>query len=255
MIRRGFFLFTLAVASLTSVAHADDGESIVKRAIDRDVLGFTGAHAKVTMSVTFEDGGTESKSFEIWSKKKDGLLRTVVKFTAPAKIAGTAFLLLQRQGQADEQWVYLPAYKKARRITAKERTTAFAGSDLVYADLERRELKEATYKQLPDEKLAADACNVVESKPKDASVYARVVSAIRKSDDVPMRTQFFAADGKLEKTIATRKLKTYGGKLVVSEARIERPNSKRATELRIDDVAFETNTPDSFFTVVALEGS
>jgi hypothetical protein len=254
MIRRAFLATTLAVTT-ASVAHADDAELIVKRAIDKDVLGFTGAHAKVSMTVTFEDGGTETKSFEIWSKKKDGLLRTVVKFTAPAKIAGTAFLLLQRPGQADEQWVYLSAYKKARRITAKERTTAFAGSDLVYADLERRELKEATYKQLADEKLGNDACNVVESKPKDASVYGRVVSAMRKTDDMPLRTQFYAADGKLEKTITSRKFKTYGGKTVVSEARIERPNSKRATELRLDDVSFETNTPDSFFTVAALEGA
>ena len=253
MIRR---LFLVATLTLAATAHAaDDAEGIVKRAIDKDVLGFTGAHAKVTMTVTFEDGANETKSFEIWSKKKDGLLRTVVKFTAPAKIAGTAFLLLQRSGQPDEQWVYLPAYKKARRITAKERTTAFAGSDLVYADLERRELKEASYKKLADENIGKDACNVVESTPKDTSVYGRVVGFLRKSDDVPLRTQFFAADGKLDKTLFTKKIKTTAGKTMVSEARFERPNSKRATELRLDDVENEANTPDSFFTVAALEGT
>lgn len=251
MIRRVF----IALVLMTSVAHASDetGEQIIKRAIDKDVLGNTSAHAKVSMTVTFEDGATESKSFEIWSKKKDGLLRTVVKFTAPAKIAGTAFLLLQRQGQPDEQWVYLPAYKKARRITAKERTTAFAGSDLLYADLERRELKEATYKRLADDKVGADACNVVESSPKDTSVYARVIASMRKTDDVPLRTQFFAPDGKLDKTMITKKTKTVSGKMVVSEARIERPNSKRATDLKLDDVEPEAGTPDSFFTVAALE--
>lgn len=259
MIRRSFLALSLVSLVMgAGTAHAEgDADAIVKRALEKDALALTGAHATVTMTVTAEDGSTESKTFEIWSKKKDGLLRTVVKFTAPAKIAGTAFLLLQRQGQPDEQWVYLPAYKKARRITAKERTTAFAGSDLAYADLERREVKEATYKKLADENVGKDACNVVESTPKEgpSAIYGKVVSFLRKTDDVPLRTQFFAKDGKLEKTLFTKKIKTIEGKSIVSEARVERANSKRATDLRVDNVSFEVNTPDSFFTVAALEGT
>jgi len=261
MRRRAFFVALSLMAVAATAAAADDSEAIIKRALERDALALTDAraHATVTMTVTAEDGATESKTFEIWSKKKDGLLRTVVKFTAPAKIAGTAFLLLQRPGQPDEQWVYLPAYKKARRITAKERTTAFAGSDLAYADLERRELKEATYKKLADETVGKDACNVIESTPKEgpSAIYGKVISFMRKTDDVPLRTQFYSSgkDSKLEKTLFTKKLKTVSGKTIVTEARIERANSKRATDLRVDDVSFETNTPDSFFTVAALEGT
>lgn len=257
MRRRVFFLALTALTVCATAGAADDSEAIIKRALEKDALALTGAHATVTMTVTAEDGATESKTFEIWSKKQDGLLRTVVKFKAPAKIAGTAFLLLQRAGQPDEQWVYLPAYKKARRITAKERTTAFAGSDLAYADLERRELKEATYKKLPDENVGKDPCNVIESTPKEgpSAIYGKVVSFMRKTDDVPLRTQFFGKDGKLEKTLFTKKLKTVSGKTIVTEARVERANGKRATDLRVDDVSFETNTPDSFFTVAALEGS
>lgn len=255
--RRRSFIISLSLVAVAMPALADDADAIVKRALEKDALALTGAHAIVTMTVSAEDGATETKTFELWSKKQDGLLRTVVKFTAPAKIAGTAFLLLQRAGQPDEQWVYLPAYKKARRITAKERTTAFAGSDLAYADLERRELKEATYKKLADETIGKDACNVIESTPKEgpSAIYGKVVSFMRKSDDVPLRTQFFGKDQKLEKTLFTKKIKTVSGKTIVSEARVERANSKRATDLRIDDVSFEANTPDSFFTVAALEGS
>jgi len=257
MRRRVFFLALTVVTVCATAGSADDSEAIIKRALEKDALALTGAHATVTMTVTAEDGASESKTFEIWSKKQDGLLRTVVKFTAPAKIAGTAFLLLQRAGQPDEQWVYLPAYKKARRITAKERTTAFAGSDLAYADLERREVKEATYKKLGDESVGKDPCNVIESTPKEgpSAIYGKVVSFMRKTDDVPLRTQFFGKDQKLEKTLFTKKLKTVSGKTIVTEARVERANGKRATDLRVDDVSFETNTPDSFFTVAALEGS
>ncbi len=248
--------FILAGVLLATTAHADapdTAEALVKRATEKDAIGLEGGHATVTMTVTQDDGNTETKTFDIWSKKKDGLLRTVVRFKAPAKIAGMAFLLLQRPGQADEQWVYLPAYKKARRITAKERTTGFAGSDLTYADLERRDLKDASYKKLADESIGKDLCHVIETIPKEKDGYSKVVSWMRKSDEVPLRTQFFR-DGALEKTLFARKIKTVDGKPVVVEARFERANSKRATELRVDDATLKSDAPDSFFTVAALEG-
>lgn len=259
MRRRSFLLLVpaaavLAVFSTPSDARAEDADAIVKRAFGKDAVVFKGGHSVVTMTVTQEDGATEQKVFEIWSKNTGGLLRTVVRFKAPAKIAGTAFLFVERKDQPDEHWIYLPAYKKARRITAKERGTAFGGSDLTYADLERHELDEATYAKLPDDNIGKDACNVVESKPKglDAS-YLKVTTWLRKTDDVPLRTVFYGNDGKPEKTLFARKIKTIEGKPVIVEARVERANSKRATELRLDDVTLETSVPDSFFSVAALE--
>src|SRR5262249_25527824 len=150
---------------------------------------------------------TEARTFEVWSKRKDGLLRSKIVFRSPAKIAGMAFLLLERNGQPDEQYVYLPAYKKARRITAKERSGSFANSDFTYADLERREVKDATYVKLADEDVGKEHCNVIDATPKSAAdaTYAHVTTWLRKTDDVPLRTKFFGGDGKIEKTLFTRK--------------------------------------------------
>jgi outer membrane lipoprotein-sorting protein len=250
MLRRSFLVAALLFAP---VARADDAEAIVKRAIGKDALGLEGGHALVAMTITGDDGAAETKTFEIWAKKQDGLLRTVVRFKAPAKIAGTAFLLLQRKGAPDEQWIYLPAYKKARRITTKERGGSFAGSDFTYADLERRALDDATYKKLPEESIGKDPCAVIEATPKDG-VYGKVVGWLRKTDDVPLRTQFFGEDGKLSKTLFTKKIKTLEGRPIVVESRMEKAGGKHATDLRVDDVTFKADAPDSFFTVAALEG-
>lgn len=245
-----------AALAIAGPASADDPgpDAIVKRAIQRDAIGLEGGHATVTMTITRDDGVSESKTFEIWSRKSDGLLRTVVRFKAPAKLAGTAFLLVQKAGQPDEQWIWLPAFKKARKITTKERSTPFAGSDFTYADLERRDLKDATYAKLPDEPIGKDACHVIAATPKSAGPYAKVTSWLRKSDDVPLRTQFFDASGKLEKTLFARKIKTIDGHVVVTESRLERAGGPRATELRVDAISFESAAPESFFTVAALEG-
>jgi hypothetical protein len=262
-VRRLPILFALTFAGLAAqagsppLAHAadDSAEAIMKRAMARDGLGLEGGHATLTMTITQEDGTSEARTFEVWSKRKDDLLRTLIRFKAPAKIAGMAFLMLQRAGLPDEQYVYLPAYKKARRITSKERTGSFAGSDFTYADLERREVKEATYKKLPEESIGKDACNVIDATPtaKADSPYAHVTSWLRKGDDVPLRTQFFGSDGKLEKTLFGKKLKTIDGKVVVTLSRLERAGSKKATELAIDSISFATDAPETMFTLAALE--
>jgi hypothetical protein len=247
----------LAFAVLALPAHAADDPAIAlaKRALARDPLGVEGAHAKVTMKITRDDGSVDTRAFEVWSKKKDGLARTKIRFTAPSSIAGMAFLLLQKKDGGDEQWVYLPAYKKARRVTANEKTTAFASSDFTYADLERRDSTEATYKILPDESIGKDSCAVLDATPKDTKKlgYARVTSWLRKSDDVPLRTQFFGLDGKLEKTLFARKVKTVDGRVLVSEARMERVGGKRATELVMDDVDVKASIPDTTFALSTLE--
>jgi hypothetical protein len=248
----------LALLSFGSHARAADDtpEVIMKRALERDGLGLEGGHATLTMTIAQEDGTTEARTFEVWSKRKDGLLRTLVRFKAPVKIAGMAFLMLQRKGLPDEQYIYLPAYKKSRRITVKERTSAFAGSDFTYADLERRELKDASYKKLPDEDIGKEKCNVLDAVPTPGSnaAYTRVTTWLRKGDDVPLRTQFFGEGGKLEKTMFTKKLKTIDGKVVVTLSRLERAGSKRWTELAVDAITFAVDAPDSMFTEAALAG-
>lgn len=243
------------LAASTDVRAADDSaEAIMKRALDRDGLGLEGGHASMTMTIGKDDGATEVRTFEVWSKRKDGLLRSKIVFRSPAKIAGMAFLLLERSGQPDEQYVYLPAYKKARRITAKERSGSFANSDFTYADLERRDVKDSSYKKLADEDVGKEHCNVVEATPNAGTdaTYAKVTSWLRKTDDVPLRTQFFGIDGKLEKTLFSRKLKTIDGKIVVVLSRLEREGSKRFTELAVDAMDFKADVPDATFTEASL---
>lgn len=242
-------------ATTVDVRAADDTpEAIMQRALARDGFGLEGGHASITMTIGKDDGSTEARTFDVWSQRKDGLLRSKIVFRSPAKIAGMAFLLLERNGQPDEQYVYLPAYKKARRITAKERSGAFANSDFTYADLERREVKDATYKELADEDIGKEHCNVIDATPKPGTdaTYAHVTTWLRKTDDLPLRTQFFGADGKIEKTLFSRKLKTIDGKIVVTLSRLEREGSKRFTELSVDAIDFKADVPDATFTEASL---
>src|SRR5262249_24045963 len=98
-------------------------------------------------------------------------------------------------------------------------------------------------------------CNVIDAIPSPASgsAYAHVTTWLRKTDDIPLRTQFFNLDGKLEKTLFARKLKTVDGRLVIAQSRLERAGSKRVTELTLDTISFSDEIPDATFTLAALE--
>ncbi|MFI5300696.1 MAG: outer membrane lipoprotein-sorting protein [Polyangiales bacterium] len=247
---------TSNAAPPTAAASAStSADAIVARALARDALGLEGGHATVTLNITNDDGSTESKTLEIWSRKKDGLLQSRITFRAPAKLAGMSFLLLQRRGQTDEQYVYLPSFKKSRRVTAAERTTAFAGSDFTYADLEHRETVDATYTRLADDTIDGKSCAVVDAVPtaSAASAYKHVKLWLRASDDAPVKTEFYGADGGLEKTLVARAVEPVEGRSIVTKSRLERAGSKRATEIVVDKASFKETLADALFTVGSLD--
>ena len=106
----------------------------------------------------------------------------------------------------------------------------------------------------PDEKVGNDDTYVVESTPGtvEAGGYSRVRAWVRKTDFVALRTKFFDASGKVQKTLYVRRIKDLEGKPVVVEARMQSENG-HATELVVDGIERKDNLPDSLFTPTALE--
>src|SRR5205814_5996835 len=136
-------------------------------------------------------------------RRKDGKLASKVTFLAPADVAGTKFLSLEKANGGTEQHIYLPGLKRTRRIVGREREGSFMGSDFTYSDLSRKDDKGAKHEKLPDENIGSDATYVIESTPasvKDAG-YSKVRAWVRKTDFVALRTKFYDASGKLVKTL------------------------------------------------------
>lgn len=130
--------------------------------------------------------------------------RRVTRFSAPADIAGTAVLTVENEGKNDDIWVYLPALKKVRRLTASARRESFVGTDFSYGDVLGHPVAEWTHRWLRRETVGGADCDVVESRPRDPGVtvatgYGRRVSWLRKGDQVPVKTEYYDGAGKLMK--------------------------------------------------------
>jgi hypothetical protein len=232
-------------------ASADD---IARKALRADAFAWEGARTRLRMILTGPDGKRQERSMEVVARRAKGLLQTMVRFFSPEELAGTAFLMREQQGGASEQYVYLSGLKRTRRIVGREREGSFMGSDFTYADMQRIDPKHAHSDLLPDDKVGNDATYVIQTTfaADSGSSYSKLVTWVRKSDWVALRTRFFDKQGKVVKTLYTRKVRDLEGKPVVVESRMQSENG-HATELLIDSMERKDDLPDTLFTPAALE--
>ena len=188
-------------------------------------------------------------------RKKGGQLQSVVRFRAPQEVAGTAFLMLERDKGESEQHIYLPGLKRTRRIVGREREGSFMGSDFTYADFERRDTRESTHKRRADEEVGGVKTYVIESTPKkpDESAYSKIETWVRKDDFLPLRIRYYDKSGQLVKTLYTKRIRTMEGRPVIVEAQMVNKKTGHTTELVVDNMRPRKDLPDAAFTPTALE--
>jgi hypothetical protein len=257
---RRFIALVLALACATHLVGAQataqdlSADDIAKKMLRADAFAWEGAKTKLRMVILGADGKRQERALEVVARRQSGLLQTMVRFQAPAEIAGTAFLMLERSGVASEQYIYLSGLKRTRRIVGREQEGSFMGSDFTYADMQRVDAKHSTNKRLPDEAVGSDAAYVLETMIAESagSAYGKVMTWVRKSDLVALRTKFFDKKGQLVKTLYARRVSQLEGKPVVVDARMQSANG-HATELYIDAMERRDDLPDSMFTPAALE--
>lgn len=259
MMRRAVVLGVLLAAA---IAHADGGgatsaDEILRRMRQTDSFGRSGAEARIRMVLRERDGRERVRVLDSISARNGDDVRSVVRFREPADVAGTAFLLLERAGQAAEQWVYLPGLRRTRRIVGRERQGSFMGSDFSYADMDGRELRSVTSRKLPDERLGQSACFVVEATPRGEGatppVYGKIQVWVRQADFVPLRIRFFDRAGALVKTLYSRRISTIEGKPVIMESRMQDAHTGHTTDLVIETIRFRTDFADDQFSPRGLE--
>ncbi len=152
----------------------DKGLRIAREASARDD-GFGDFTAGMTM-VLRDRHGRESvrrMRFKVLEVQGDGD-KSLFVFDEPPDVRGTALLTHAHVNTQDDQWLYLPALKRVKRINAARRSGSFMGSEFSYEDMSSHEVEEYTYKYLRDEPCGELTCTVIEQAPLDKkSGYSR----------------------------------------------------------------------------------
>ncbi len=150
-------LLTLLMSSAWGQTGIEIAKMVDEKPTPRDMVNTT------NMVLTNSKGKTRTNV--MMSRSIDGNKKQIIWFLEPKDDRGVAFLKIEHNNKDDEMRMWLPAFKKVRRISSKRKGDAFMGSDLSYEDLTSRDLNEYTYKRLDDELVNSTQCFVLESKP------------------------------------------------------------------------------------------
>lgn len=247
-------LLTAFVGLAGAFAGQSDGltaRQIVDKSLDHAYLGSEGSEAQVTMILTSARGTQRERRLSVWSQRRGKRVRSLVRITAPPDVAGTSFLLTEQAGGGDDMHLYIPSLKRARRLVGRARRGQFLGSDFTYADMETKELRDASHRRLPDDKIGRYPCFVIEAQPKagtDAQ-YGKVVAWIRKDNYVAIRLNMHDGKGTLVKQLFVRRLGHQDGRTTIKESRMVNKREGTSTLLRLESTRPLSGRPDEIFTV------
>jgi hypothetical protein len=164
-----------------------------------------GERTKVTLSLQ-EKGGPERVRSLIMATQQDPALKEGdkqwIRFEAPGDVKGTQLLTLESSGGDVEQWLYLPAFKKTRRIGSAELGDRFANTDFSYEDLKRRRVEDYAYTlAAAPESVDGAECWVIDAAPssekaKKESPYGKSQLWLRKDNLFVVKMRHFDKTGR-----------------------------------------------------------
>lgn len=136
--------------------------------------------------------------------------KTLVIFDNPRDVKGTAFLSFTHKVKNDDQWLFLPALKRVKRISSSNKSGSFMGSEFAYEDITSQEVEKYAYKYLRDEDYEGKKTFVVEQDPVDPnSGYTRQVVWYDQQEYIPLRVEFFDRKNSPLKTLTYHDYKQY----------------------------------------------
>jgi outer membrane lipoprotein-sorting protein len=187
------------------------------------------------------DKNGSSKEREVEAMEK-GSSHRLIRFLSPADQKGISFLSLP----GEVMYVYLPAFKKVRRIASRDKSAKFAGTDMTNEDLEAKRYSDTWDGELLREE--ADMY-VLQLKPKKdtKSEYAKTIEYVRKDNFYPVRVEYYDANGVNFKVMRREKLEEIDGYWAAKETTFEDLKTGHKTILQETGVKFNTGITDDKF--------
>ena len=225
------------------------GLQIVENVYNRD----TGKDSKgnLTMSLINSQGNKRVREIKQFVKDFGKVEKKIMFFMSPADVRNTSFVnwSYTEEGKDDDQWIYLPALKKIKRISSSSKSDYFMGSDFTYDDLGDRQPESDVHKLLREEEFNGEQCYVVESVPKDEEyMYSRTVTWIIKDKWIGMKKEFYDEDEDLLKILSVKKFEKIKGLWIILNSEMVNVQKKHTTKMDLSDVKINTGIPDRQFT-------
>ena len=247
---------TAALVVLNSSTNAADLPNIddptIKACVEKAM-----PEKSLTQNVTlrsYDDSGLieESIANMYWRRAAEDKSSAVIRLSAPASRKGLAVLMIESDSLEPTMYLYVPDLKRTRRVTGKQLASSMMGTDFSYEEFShfQETASESDTKRIEDQTVDGVTTYVLETTATGAdSAYSRILTFVDQARCVPLKTQFFSANGEIGKElIATpEKILPVGDRHVPHEVVMHDRQKNTHTELIIDNIEVDVELNDSVF--------
>jgi len=176
-------------------------------------------------------------------------------FDEPADVKGTASLTYSHATDADEQWLFLPALKRVKRISSKNKSGPFMGSEFAFEDISSQEVDKYTYTYLGDETVNGVNAHKVEAVPTyKHSGYTRLINYIDVERLIPVKVEYFDRKNSALKTLTVSDYEQHLGKYWrAGKMEMQNHQTGKSTILSWTDYKFQSGLTDKGFSSNSLK--
>jgi len=218
----------------------DDGDDLIQKMKQRLVDRRGSVREREMISIR-KDYGKDSKS--------------ITYFLAPSNVRDTALLTWDYDGveKDDDQWLYLPALKKVRRISSSDRGDYFMGTDFTFEDIKQTpELEDYNWVLMGSETLNGQEVWVVEGEPKTDALkknlgYSKTRYFVRKDINLYIRVDFWDRKGQELKHLVSEEIKLIEGVWTAMSGTMTNVQTGHRTELSFSEQSYNTGLSDRTF--------
>jgi hypothetical protein len=259
--------FSLILASLLAFAAAQpalaamSAREIMQAVDDRD--DGDNRVADMKMVLIDKNGDTRTREIRSYDKEKGEDKQRIMFFLSPADVKDTAFLTYDYDAYEadDDQWLYLPALRKSKRIASSDKSGSFMGSDFSYADMTRKNLDAYDFTILKEEELRGNKVWLIESVPKtkkeiEETGYSKSVAFVRQDNFVVVRAVHWVKEGGRLKYLDVTGLEPIDGVWTILEMTMTTKKGNATlhkTELSFSNVHYDQPLDEQMFTLRRLE--
>lgn len=250
---RNVLTLTLLTAAIFSISLYAQEELNGKKIIENVYYRPTGddATSDLTMTLINSRGDERVREIQQFSKDYGKDEKSIMFFLSPADVRNTSFMnwSYDEEGRDDDQWIYLPALKKVKRISSDSKSDYFMGSDFAYDDLGDRHPSEDIHKLLREETINGDDCYVVESISKEEDyMYSKTVVWVSKDKWIGLKKEFYDEEGDHLKNLTVKKYDKIDGFWTILHSEMHNIQKDHKTIMKLKDLKLNTGIDDNMFT-------
>ena len=168
----------------------------------------TAGDSEMRSTIHIYDGKGNQRVREIttFTRKTPDCSQLLIQFTAPSEVKGTTLLIYDYPEKADQQWIYLPATGKVRRIVSTEKGRNFMGSEFTNADMSQLNTDEYQFEDIGTESVKGIKCRKIKATGRNPQLqnehgYSSKIIYLDAERHIPHKEELFDRTGKLQREL------------------------------------------------------